>query len=54
MNDKQYFQEMRDVARDIGNCTRCYQHKEVSKFKTCMNCREKAREWRQQQKLKLD
>lgn len=38
-----YYKEMREAAKSLGRCTKCFQEKENLKYKMCSKCREKLR-----------
>ncbi len=38
---KRYKTEMRNIARDLGNCTVCFKEKEDSEYLICAKCRKK-------------
>ena len=44
-SQKQYIREMREVAREIGNCPRCFQERDNPKYKICSRCRLYQRQW---------
>jgi len=35
----EYRKEMREIAIELGNCSKCFQEKDNPKFKTCSKCR---------------
>lgn len=37
--------EKREIAKEIGNCTGCFNHKEDPRYTQCLKCRTYAREW---------
>lgn len=49
---RNYRKEMRETARDLGNCTYCYKEKSKNEFKMCANCREKHQGYRLARKSK--
>ena len=38
--ENKYRKEMRETAKEIGTCSRCFKEKENIKFKMCAMCRE--------------
>ena len=42
---KQYHNEMRIIAREIGNCTACFKEKDNPKFLMCSKCRKYFKEY---------
>ena len=37
---RRYTHEMREVARDIGNCTQCFKPKDDPRYAMCKKCRD--------------
>lgn len=48
--DNKYKKEMREVAKDLGNCSQCFNEKENDQFKRCLNCRIRRRDWEQKRR----
>jgi hypothetical protein len=45
-----YTQELRDTAKEIGTCSKCFKEKENPKWKWCKKCREYYRIYRYKRK----
>lgn len=46
----EYRKQLREVAKDIGNCPQCFRPKEKDKYKMCAKCREYSRKYYKKKK----
>ena len=42
--ERDYFQQMKKIAIELGNCSICFKENTTPKFKTCAKCRKYERE----------
>ena len=51
---KRYCKELRDLSKEIGNCTKCHQPKEDQRYLWCINCRAYSKSYYARKKKQKD